>query len=231
MKNIRALLILALLTVIPIFVRAQVLVVRPEAVAVDSGKLDSLAVAIASAEGFGVRHAIPTRYHNPGDLKTSRKFKWDGQKGIGKGGHVIFKSDAEGWAALKQQILKAASGRSKAYNPSMTFQQIGKKYAGNWRTWSKNVCKQLDVPTTTTLRAYLAPVEPEAPVVIVDSQLSMPVLPEPSTSMPTLADDQLPLNGGIKALSVGQQRLLDSMMLDQMYQEDQQNPQRWTLLI
>jgi hypothetical protein len=187
MKNIRALLILALLTVIPIFVRAQVLVVRPEAVAVDSGKLDSLAVAIASAEGFGVRHAIPTRYHNPGDLKTSRKFKWDGQKGIGKGGHVIFKSDAEGWSALKQQILKAALGRSKAYNPSMTFQQIGKKYAGNWRVWSKNVCKQLDVPTTTTLRAYLAPVEPEAPVVVMDSQL--PVLPEPSVTLPTLAQE------------------------------------------
>lgn len=161
---------------------------------VDQDRVDQLAKAIAKAEGFGPKRNLPTRYHNPGDLKTTRAFRWDGQKGIGKGGHVIFKSDAEGWTALKQQILKAASGRSKAYNPRMTFQQIGKKYAGNWRTWSKNVAKNLGVPPTTTLRAYLAPVEPVAPTVVPEGGTLVlvevtPVLPSLGIVYPDFLTD------------------------------------------
>jgi hypothetical protein len=114
-----------------------------------------LAHAIAKAEGWGTRGTIPTRYRNPGDLKAIRGYKYPGQGGVGKGGHVIFRSDAAGWAALYHQIEKMACGESRLYSPQMTLQQIGKRYAGSWRVWSKNVAHNLGVPVETTLAECL----------------------------------------------------------------------------
>jgi hypothetical protein len=113
-----------------------------------------LAHAIAKAEGFGTRGTIPQRYHNPGDLKTIRGYKYIGQIGTGKGGHAIFRSDAAGWAALIHQIEKMC-GDSGRYSPQMTLVDVAKKYAGNWRLWSKNVAHNLGVPATTTLAECL----------------------------------------------------------------------------
>jgi hypothetical protein len=133
-------------------------------------RVNSLASAIADAEGFGVRGVIPTRYHNPGDLKTiPAAAKLPGQKSIGKGGHVVFKSDAAGWAALKDQIAKMVDGRSKHFNADMTFAQVAKRYAGNWRPWVKIVTKELGVTPNTTLGTYLLPqVEEPVPPSIQD---------------------------------------------------------------
>ena len=108
--------------------------------------------AIAAAEGFGVPNAIPTRYHNPGDIKFVAGYKYPGQIGIGKGGHVIFRNDAAGWAALNHQVHKILDGTSRHYNLDMTLRQIGKKYAENWRVWSNYVARELHCPPTTTLR-------------------------------------------------------------------------------
>jgi hypothetical protein len=118
-------------------------------------KVKQFAHAIARTEGFGVRRTIPSRYHNPGDLKiTARGEKYPGQVGIGKAQHVIFRNDATGYAALYHQIDKIISGESKFYTQEMTLLQIGKLYAKNSRLWAKNLAKNLGVPPSTTLEDY-----------------------------------------------------------------------------
>ena len=112
-------------------------------------QVHTLAKAIAKAEGFGKAGTIPSRYRNPGDLKAVRGYRYPGQVGVGKGGHVIFRNDA-GWTALEHQIDKIVDGTSR-YNVNMTLKEISKKYAGNWRVWSMNVAHNLGVTPDTSL--------------------------------------------------------------------------------
>src|SRR5271156_4775564 len=127
-----------------------------QAQTVDKQKLDSLATAVAHAEGFGARHAIPTRYHNPGDLKSAAIYRrLPGQKTLGKGGHIVFESDDAGWAALKDYLSKMVDGRSRRFNPDMTLAQASRVYAGNWRPWLKLVTAELNVPANVRLRELL----------------------------------------------------------------------------
>ncbi len=107
-------------------------------------RVQEFAKAIAKAEGYGRAGTIPTRYHNPGDLKAVKGYKFPGQAGVGKGGHVRFVNDAAGWNALIHQIDKVIAGESR-YSVNMTLREISKKYAGNWRVWSKNVAHNLGV--------------------------------------------------------------------------------------
>jgi len=117
-----------------------------------------LAEAIAKAEGFYQRGTIPNRYHNPGDIKFDRSFRYHGQVGVGKGGHVIFRNDAAGWYALREQIEKMKSGESRHYSPTMSINQIAKKYAANYRVWAKNVSHNLGtVPTITIAELFDIP--------------------------------------------------------------------------
>jgi hypothetical protein len=116
-----------------------------------SSKNDDFAIAIAKAEGFYIKNSLPNRYHNPGDIKYDRTFRYHGQVGVGKGGHVIFRNDAAGWYALRAQIDKMKSGESRHYSPTMTINQIAKKYAANYRVWAKNVAHNLDTTPTTTI--------------------------------------------------------------------------------
>jgi hypothetical protein len=148
----------------------------------DAQKLDSFAAAVAHAEGFGVRHAIPTRYHNPGDLKSARIYHpLPGQKTLGKGGHIVFKSDAAGWAALKDYLSKMVDGRSRRFNPDMTLAQASRVYAGNWRPWLGMVTKELSVPASVRLRELLYTPEPLLPLNVafppLDLGLALPVPP------------------------------------------------------
>ena len=118
-------------------------------------KVETFAHAIALTEGWGVKHSIPTRYHNPGDLKImARGEKYPGQVGIGKANHVIFRNDAAGYAALYHQIEKMLTGESKFYRQEMTLQQIGKMYAQNSKRWSTNLARYLGVPPSITLEEY-----------------------------------------------------------------------------
>src|SRR5258708_3063715 len=127
-----------------------------QAQTVDKQKLDSFATAVARAEGYGARHAIPTRYHNPGDLKSARIYrKLPGQKALGKADHIVFENDAAGWAALKDYLSKMVDGRSKRYNPDMTLAQVSRIYAGNWRPWLHTVARELNVPSSIKLRELL----------------------------------------------------------------------------
>ena len=119
-------------------------------------KVVDFAHAIAKAEGFGIARTIPTRCHNPGDLKGTR---FDGQVGLCKGGHARFRDDAAGWSALYQQIEKMMSGSSKHYEPEMSLRQIARLYAGNSRVWLCNVTKALRVNPDAPLMAYFEPNE------------------------------------------------------------------------
>jgi hypothetical protein len=111
----------------------------------------TLAQAIAKAEGFGQRGALPSRLHNPGDLKVVRDYRYPGMVRVGKGGHAQFRTEADGWAALEHQLDKMASGESKHYSVNMTLQEIGKRYAANSRVWAKNVAHNLGVTPDTYL--------------------------------------------------------------------------------
>jgi len=121
----------------------------------DPAKVNDLATAISHAEGFGRRGTIPSRYHNPGDLKASPDSRpLAGQVRIGKAGHIVFKDDEAGKAALRDHILQMMDGRSGHFHPNMTLNQVARRYAQNWRPWVRIVSKELGVPPTTTLRAY-----------------------------------------------------------------------------
>jgi len=126
-----------------------------QAQGLDAGKVNDLATAISHAEGFGRRGTIPSRYHNPGDLKASPdSLPLAGQVRIGKAGHIVFKDDEAGKAALRDHILQMMDGRSGYFHPNMTLNQVARRYAQNWRPWVRIVSKELGVPPTTTLRAY-----------------------------------------------------------------------------
>ena len=113
---------------------------------IDPVKVDALCHAIAKVEGFGKPRTLPTRLHNPGDLKSGIGVpKLKGQKGVDKAGHIIFATDAAGWAALHDYVLKIVEGRSKRYRPTTTLTQMSKVYAQNWRPWAARVAHELDV--------------------------------------------------------------------------------------
>jgi len=114
-----------------------------------------LAHAIAKAEGFGASKTnLPTRLHNPGDIRASRGVHYPGQVGLNKNGYVIFKNDAAGWAALEDQIDRIVAGESRFYSASSTLRQMARRYATS-PTWVKNVAKNLGVTTGTTLAEIL----------------------------------------------------------------------------
>lgn len=112
--------------------------------------IDTFVRAIARAEGFGRAGTIPTRYHNPGDLRSKSLHAYPGQVGLNRHGYVIFHSDAYGWAALRAQIELAVNGRSRFYSVNDTLKHFAKRYATG-RTWVKNVCSFLAIKPDTRL--------------------------------------------------------------------------------
>jgi len=112
--------------------------------------------AIASAEGFGHAGAIPTKYHNPGDLKPvdGTAAYYTGQSGVGDGGHAIFLNDLSGWNALYRQVRLMATNKSHIYNTQMSIFDVGIHYAEDSSNWAKNVAQFLGVSTETTLQEF-----------------------------------------------------------------------------
>ncbi|MGC2321809.1 MAG: hypothetical protein WA463_04175 [Terriglobales bacterium] len=154
----------------------------------DTNKINDLATAISHAEGFGRRQTIPSRYHNPGDLKAfSSSTQLAGQVRIGKAGHIVFKDDEAGKAALREYIVRMVDGRSSHYHPNMTFSQVAHVYAENWRPWVKVVSRELGVPPNTTLRAYFH--TDDVPVVLSFRPLpaANPTPQPPAVSVPESA--------------------------------------------
>ena len=102
-----------------------------------TARVQQLAAAIGHAEGFGVRHAKPTRFHNPGDLKTLGKYR-------------VFRTDAEGWAALQAQIVRILLGHSLSVHAGNNHQPNGpalrpwaavgqERGQGTWRAGHHNL--------------------------------------------------------------------------------------------
>jgi len=202
-KTLFALLISLCLTVVA---HGQVL-------SMDEKKLDAFAHAIARAEGFGAKNTIPTRCHNPGDIRSSRSgHRYEGQVGLNKRGYVIFKNDAAGFAALKDQLQLMVSGESKHYNADMTIARVAKVYSGGSRAWSKIVSKHLDVSASTTLRDYF---ELPPDVRFESNDKVLQELLTHDVSVPTLVVSPF-------------DRAYDELVLDGMYTSDQDNPQRQT---
>ena len=162
MKTLRSLFILLFLTLALGTMRAQSKMPTPTPTL--SVNIDTFATAIAKAEGFGQRGTIPTRYHNPGDIKSVYGEKFFGQVRVGKGGHIVFRNDAAGWLALRAQIERMICGQSHFYTPEMSLQQIAKRYAGNYRVWARNVSRNLGCPPSITL-AELFDIPPTPPTV------------------------------------------------------------------
>lgn len=111
---------------------------------------DTLAQAIARAEGFYVAGSIPQRANNPGDLEV-------GDVGHGKLGEgiTVFANPQAGWQALYHQVDRMLLGLSKVYLPSMTLAQVGMKYSGD-PNWAKNVAEALGVDESITLAQLAA---------------------------------------------------------------------------
>ena len=68
--------------------------------------MSKLAQLIAKEEGFGIPGSVPTRHHNPGDLRHSPHSVHDPTHpdGIGQ-----IDTDAHGWADLERQLQLYAS--------------------------------------------------------------------------------------------------------------------------
>lgn len=131
-----------------IYASAQTHAIATSALVVTSSPYRVFARAIAKSEGFFIKGSIPNRNHNPGDLKG---VAFPGQIGIDVHGHAIFKNDYWGWAALDNQVRRMCEDSGSRYNPAMTLEQIGHRYARDWRRWAKNVSHEMNCKTDTTL--------------------------------------------------------------------------------
>jgi hypothetical protein len=114
--------------------------------------VDDVAHAIAKTEGFRVAGTLPSRLHNPGDIRSRLPHAYAGQVGLYHG-YVVFKNDKFGWAALHAQIQRVIDGTSRQYDQSMTFGQIARVYAADPK-WGKTVCKILKISPATTFQEY-----------------------------------------------------------------------------
>lgn len=118
---------------------------------VPSDKVKTIAQAIAHAEGFGVAGAIPTRAHNPGDLKM-------GDLGNGSiNGKTVFSSDVDGWNALYKQIDLMVSGGSAYYSATDSWRRIAQTWVGDsdYVNWLNTVTSDLGVDPDSSLQEYM----------------------------------------------------------------------------
>lgn len=111
--------------------------------------MSKLAELIAKEEGFGIPGSVPTRDHNPGDLRHSphSMHSLDDPDGIG-----VIDNDADGWEDLERQLrLDASRG--------LTLQQLVFKYAppeeNNSAQYLKYLCDGLGVDPNTTVEEAL----------------------------------------------------------------------------
>lgn len=101
--------------------------------------LDPLVRAISRAEG-----ARPER-HNPGNIAD-----------FNTGKIKTFKSDAEGMAALKEQLRKIESGNHPYIDPDMSLREAGLIYSNGDPNWAHNVASIMrvhqDIPIGRLIR-------------------------------------------------------------------------------
>ena len=107
-----------------------------------------LARLIAKEEGFGLPNALPTRDHNPGDLRHSPHSEHPGDpNAIG-----VIDNDQDGWADLERQLkLYAARG--------LTLADMVEEYAppneNQTQAYLNFICTRLGLPPTATVAQAL----------------------------------------------------------------------------
>jgi hypothetical protein len=113
--------------------------------------------AIESAEGFfqkrtGAGQDLPQRCNNPGDLTDDGDVGLGTARsaGIGAADITIYRTLADGQAALEKKIRRALNGESRVYTLDMSIEQFGDKYARDSH-WGINVAEELGVSPLTTL--------------------------------------------------------------------------------
>jgi hypothetical protein len=114
-----------------------------------NSKIQALAQAIATAEGFGVPGAVPTRANNPGDLVF-------GDQGYGVAnseGVTIYPDVASGFGALYYELNLIFTGQSKVYTLDMTFAKMAQLWTGGDQSgaWAANVVSVVGASVNETL--------------------------------------------------------------------------------
>ena len=122
--------------------------------------IESVAQAIATAEGFYSDGSIPQQANNPGDIADNGFTSWTGDTGgrltSGNGSAIIiFDSVSDGWNALYKLVNTILSGGG-SYSTSMTLSDLGSTYADDPVNWPVNVAHVLGVPVTTTIAQLVA---------------------------------------------------------------------------
>lgn len=105
-------------------------------------KIQLMANAIATAEGFYVAGSVPQRSNNPGDLTKSWGFSTTGT--ANSEGVLIFATlENDGWPALYTQVAAMLSGSSTVYTLDDSFLTVAQKYTGNAgaAAWAANVLR------------------------------------------------------------------------------------------
>lgn len=108
--------------------------------------------AIAFAEGANVAGSVPDVLNNPGDISDGAAYfsqEWHSGSNVTK-----FPTKEIGWSWLYDKVSNAVNGRSSVYLPSMTWNQIAQKWAGDWQSWVNNVTRYLGVNPNSTLSQF-----------------------------------------------------------------------------
>lgn len=106
-----------------------------------------IADAIAFAEGYDVAGSRPRRNNNPGDLETDVTGQACGRDGP----YVVYRTPADGFAALEHQV-RLMFGGSHVYNPQMTILEVAERYTQtDIEAWARNVAAKLGVGVGTRL--------------------------------------------------------------------------------
>ena len=112
-----------------------------------------LARLIAREEGFGIAGTLPTRNHNPGDLRHSphSQHSADNPNGIGQ-----IDTDADGWDDLERQ-LQLYAGRGLTLR-EMIVNYYAPKNENDPEKYLLDICRQLGVdPSCTVAQALEIP--------------------------------------------------------------------------
>lgn len=131
----------------------------------------SLAQAIATLEGYGAGHNLPTIANNPGDLSPADTGATGATPLTDSQGNkvTVFNDVSDGWTALESKLQNILSGNDPMYDPNASVQQFGNTYAGN-STYGNKLASLLGVDPSTPLASVAG-----------GGNLSAPIYENPST--------------------------------------------------
>lgn len=110
--------------------------------------MSKLAELISKMEGFGIPGTVPTRDHNPGDLRHSPHSEHPGDpNGIG-----VIDNDADGWADLERQLQLFAQRGLTLAQAIYTFAPPNEN---NTEDYLKFVCQDLGCTADTPVAQAL----------------------------------------------------------------------------